>query len=298
MEVSTDFAKARAKVAGAIKKYGYLPDHNYFNYLCTQNSRKKGMFFGFGQKKGIVAFFNRDNSTWRIINGIFAPGNERAEILARFLEYAASRGSNRVFVESPSEFRLELSKKMKNICKISLNYSMHWPVYNLGKLDEKLAGKQWKKLRNINNRFYKSFRVEIKNPLKISKKILKNILFRWTARRFPRDRANYGYYINAIDNNFKGFEELRAISLNGEVCSFSGGWMVPNSRIFYCSLGIFNYMHKDLGDFVNMDDLLHLKKMGYRYVDLGGSEKSLLHFKKKFRPERIYRTDVFSISMK
>ena len=38
-----------------------------------------------------------------------------------------------------------------------------------------------------------------------------------------------------------------------------------------------------------------LKKKGYRCVDFGGSDMVLLKFKKKFKPERIYKTYEFSI---
>ena len=179
-----------------------------------------------------------------------------------------------------------------------MNYSLHWPVYNLDNLDGQLSGKQWKKLRNINNRFYNRYTVEIKNSRKIDKNILKSVLLSWTKKRFKRDRANFDYYLNIIKNNFEGIDMLRAISLNGEVCSFSGGWMVPNSENFYYAIGIFNYNHKNLGDFVNLNDLLYIKKCGYRYIDLGGSDKATIIFKKKFNPVKIYKTYFYSVSRK
>lgn len=299
MKIYDDIVKARRKVTSSINKYGFSPDHNYYNYLYTQNTGKKCIFFDFGQAKGVIAFYNKRNSIWRVINGIFAPKADRMTVLKDFIDWAfKKKKSRKIFIESSEDFKVEVFKKLKNSYKFNVNYLLHWPVYDLSNLDGKLSGKKWKKLRNINNRFFKSFKVEIKNPRRVNSDILKNILFGWTRRRYPRDRANFDYYVNAINNKFMGFSVLRAISLNGEVCSFSGGWVVPNSKIFYCGVGIFNYKHKDLGDFVNLDDLLHLKKLGYKYVDFGGSEKSLLHFKKKFGPARIYKTYVFSVSRK
>ena len=298
MEIYDDIAKAKRKVTDAISKHGFSPEHNYYNYFYAHSAGKKCIFFDFGKNRGVVAFFNKENNSWRIINGVLAPEDERLEILSKFLDYAVSKGSKKVFMEAPENFKSEIFKNLKGSYKLNANYSMYWPIYNLEKIDAELAGKQWKKLRNINNRFYKSYKIGIKNPKIVKKKVLKNILLRWTKRRYPRDRANYNYYSRLINNNFKGLEALRSVSINGEVCSFSGGWMVPNSKIFYSGVGIFNYSHKDLGDFISLDDLLHLKKLGYHYADLGGSEKSLFHFKKKFDPERVYKTYVFSISKK
>jgi len=59
--------------------------------------------------------------------------------------------------------------------------------------------------------------------------------------------------------------------------------------------GVFNYKYKGLGEIAILDELLALRKKGIRYVDLGGSDGSLLKFKKKFKPVRSYTTHVFSI---
>ncbi|MBI2657690.1 DUF2156 domain-containing protein [Candidatus Woesearchaeota archaeon] len=294
-----DIIKGRRKAVISISKYGFFPEHNYYNYLYLQGKGKKGFFFDFGEGKGLIAFHNQKNSTWRIINGIFAPSGERLKVLLDFIDWAfREKGSKRIFAELPEELKTDAFRKLRGSYRLNTNYLLHWPVYNLEKLDEKLAGKKWKKLRNINNRFCKSFRIAIKDPRKVSREVLKGILLRWTRRRYPRDRANYGYYTNLIGENFKGLDVIRAVSLDGEVCAFSGGWAVPNSKTFYSGVGIFDYKHKDLGDFVNLDDLLYLKRLGYRHVDLGGSEESLLNFKKKFGPEKIHKTYVFSISPK
>lgn len=299
MKVNEDILKAKQKIIRAIDAYGFSPDHNYFNYLYSQTAGKKCVFFDFGKSRGIVAFYSEGKRIWRVINGVFAPKEERFEIFSDFLGQAFKQNqSTKVFAEFDDDFKSIAFKKLKASYKLNSNYCMYWPIYDLTKLDEKLSGKQWKKLRNVNNRYYKSFKIESKDPRKVNKDVLKGVLNEWVKKRFPRDRANYHYYLNLIKNNFEGLEISRALSFNGEVCSFSGGWMIPNSSVFYCGVGIFNYGHKDLGDFVNLDDLLYLKKLGYKSVDLGGSEESLFHFKKKFGPEKVYKTYVFSISAK
>lgn len=299
MKIYNDIVRAKQKVIGAINKYGFSPEHNYYNYFYLQTTERKCLFFDFGRKRGIIAFHNKKNNIWRVINGIFAPPEERLDIFLKFLDWAIKeKKAKKIFVEASEDFKSEIFKKLRNFCKLNVCYSLYWPIYNLDSLNEKLSGKHWKKLRNIKNRYYKSFKIKIKNPVRVKKSKLKNILFNWVKKRYPRDRANYAYYLNIIDNNFKGFNVKRAISLNGEVCSFSAGWKIPNSEVFYSGIGIFNYGYKDLGDFINLDDLLHLKKLGYKYVDLGGSEKALLYFKKKFSPVKIYKTYFFSISRK
>ena len=300
MKVYYDIGKAKQKVVKTIKKYGFSPEHNYYNYLYMQNgSNRKCVFLDFGGDKGIIALFNKSNNTWRVINSVFAPGKERIEIFIKFLDWATiNKGSKKVFVESLGDFKSEVFRKLKDTHRFNTSYSLSWPIYNLDSLDMNLSGKDWKKLRNIRNRFFNRFRVQVKNPKSVNKEILKNVLHSWIRKRYPRDRANNYYYLNVIDSGFKGFDIVRSISLNGKVCSFSGGWVIPNNGNFYYSIGIFDYNYKNIGDFINLDDLLHIKKLGWRYVDLGGSDKSTIAFKRKFKPVKIYQTYFFSISPK
>lgn len=299
MNINDDILKSKQKIIGSINTYGFSPEHNYYNYLYSQNAGKRGVFIDFGKSRGIVAFYNKEKKIWRIINGVFAPEQERFEIFRDFLDWAFNdKDSSKVFVEFQGDFKAELFRKLRSSFKLNTSYCLHWPIYNLDDLDEKLSGKEWKKLRNIRNRFISQYEIKIKNPRKVSKEVLKSILVSWTKRRYQRDRANYGYYINIINNNFEGFDALRAVSLDNETCSFSGGWKVPNSDNFYYSIGIFNYSHKYLGDFINLDDLLHIKKLGYKHLELGGSDNATILFKKKFNPVKIYKTYFFSITRK
>lgn len=299
MEVYFDISKAKGRIAKSIKQYGFSPEHNYHNYLYMQHGNNRCCFFDFGQNRGVVALFNKSNKTWRVINGVFAPEKERLGIFLAFVEWALEENkSKKVFAEFQTEFRNEIFGKLRKIYKLIESYSLYWPMYSLDTLDEKLIGKDWKKLRNIKNRFLTQFKVQIKDSRKVKKEVLKKILLSWMKKRFPRDRVMNYYYHNLIDSKFMGFDVLRSITLNGKVCAFSGGWKIPNSNTFYYAIGIFNYEHKNIGDFVNLDDLMHIKRLGYKYVDLGGSDKSTIAFKKKFNPIKIYQTHFFSISRK
>lgn len=300
MKVCRDIKKNKVKIIGSINKFGFSPEHNYYHYIYKQTPYKRCVFFDFGRKRGLMAMFNEKSSVWYVPTEALAPAGERLGIFLEFLNYAiGKKKAKKAVVECGKDFKSVLFNRLKGSkYKLRINYTLHWPVYDIESWDGQLKGKQWKKFRNIRNRFCNRSQVEFKNPRKISESILKSILFSWHKRRYSRDRVDLGYYLNIIDGNFRGFESARALSINGEPCSISAGWKIPNSNNFYYAVGIFNYKHKYLGDFINLDDLIHIKKIGYRHVDLGGSDKALLSFKSKFKPKTIYKTYVFSIFRK
>ena len=296
IKANEDILKTKRKIVRAIIAYGFSPDHNYFNYLYSQTAGKKCVFFDFGKSRGVIAFYSKNKRIWRVINGVFAPEQERLHVFMEFLNWAfRHKNARKVFVEFPEELKKDLYRKLRGSFRLNAGYCLHWPIYSLDNIDGEMKGKEWKKLRNIRNRFLKGNKIEVKDPRKVSKDALRKVLMSWVKKRYQRDRANMGYYMSIIRNNFRGFDVLRSVSVNGEVCSFSGGWMVPNSSDFYYSIGIFNYSHKNLGDFVNLDDLLHVKKLGFKQVELGGSDEATILFKKKFNPVKIYKTYFFSI---
>lgn len=300
MKVFKDIIKIKANILNSIKKFGFLPEHNYYHYLYRQAPQRRCAFFDFGQNKGLMTLWNQNTNVWNASCEVLAPEQERLELFFKFLDYVfIKEKAKKVSVEFSEESQLQVFEYLKNSkYKTSMNYELYWPVCNVKAWDAKLSGKDWKKFRNIRNRFYNSFKINVRDPRKIDKRILKEVLYTWLKRRHPRDRVDYRYYLNLIDNNLKGFDMARSLSLNGEICSISAGWKVPNSQNFYLGIGIFNYKYRDFGDFINLDDLLHLKKIGCSYVDLGGSDKAILRFKSKFKPEKIYKTRIFSISRK
>src|SRR3989338_7689998 len=98
MEIYYDIVKTKKKFIWAINRYGFSPEHNYYNYLYTQNPLKKGVFFDFGKRKGIIAFYNKSNNTWRVINGVFATKAERLSVLLDFIGWAfAEKKSKKIF---------------------------------------------------------------------------------------------------------------------------------------------------------------------------------------------------------
>lgn len=298
MKIIYDSGKYENKIKKSFRKFCYSAEHNYINYFAFENPKTRNVVFDFGKGRLILA--NVDNKNrWELFpSGILALENERFSLLTKFLNYAlVKKRSEKVVVEVNEDLRKEILKKFKINKKFMARIPLilYWPVYNMSKWDPKLKGKKWKKLRNIKNRFYRRYRVRAVESKNVGKEKLKQILYTWLKRRNNNDHVDKDYYINMINSRFKGFQYARTLLINGNPSTITGGWKIPNSDSYYSSIGIFDYSYKDLGDITNMDDLNNLKKHGFKFVDFGGSDKSLLAFKKKFKPENIYKTYIFSI---
>ena len=153
-----------------------------------------------------------------------------------------------------------------------------------------------KKLRNIKNKFSKFYDTSFIPSKELDKKKLMDVVLKWKKNR-PKVEKNYytQMYLNFIKNDFEGNDIARSVVVNNEPCTITAGWKIPNSNNYYSSIGILDYSYPGLGEIANIDDLNRLKRKGYDYVDFGGSDKVLLYFKRKFKPEKIYKTYVFSI---
>ena len=167
------------------------------------------------------------------------------------------------------------------------------------KWDESLQGKEWKKLRNIKNKFLKSHNVEIIPSNEIEKKKLNEIVLKWKKIRPKTEKTYYvEMYLNFIKNDFEGTDIARSVVVDGESCTITAGWKIPNSNNYYSALGLYNYKYPGLGEVANIDDLTQIKMKKFLFADFGDSTESLLQFKKKFRPESFYKTYWFHIVRK
>ena len=299
LKVIYDVVKHEKKIKKSIKKYGYFAEHNYLHYLYNQTEWDKNVFFDFGNNKILLAQFDKKNNIWSLFpNSILAPDDERSDLLLETTNYILKNLRAKKFVVEVSEdIRKELLNKfaIRNGFRACDADILYWPMYNMDLWDSKLKGSKWKKLRNVMNRFYKRNKIRVKDSKDVPKEELKRILLSWLKKRDARDRVNKDYFLNLIDNNFKGVEMAKTMYVNVKPCTITAGWRIPNSNNYYSSIGIVDYSYPDLGEVVNIDDLNRLKKKGFDYVDFGGSDKVLLYFKKKFKPERIYKTYIFSI---
>jgi len=300
LKVIYDVVNHQEKIKKGIKKYGHFAEHSYPHYFYNQTKWDKDIFFYFGKDKSVLTLFYKDGNVWNLFpNGILAPKDERLDLLLEVANYILKKQKAKKFVVEVSEdLRKEILYKLKvrNSFRACKNTNiLYWPMYNMDLWDPKLRGSKWKKLRNIRNRFYRKNEVSVKNSKDVPKEEINKILLSWLKRRNDNDRVDKSYYFNLIDNNFKGLDMTKTMYVNGKPCTITAGWKIPNSNNYYSSIGILDYSYPGLGEVANIDDLNRLKRKGYDYVDFGGSDKVLLSFKKKFRPEKIYRTYIFSI---
>ena len=70
--------------------------------------------------------------------------------------------------------------------------------------------------------------------------------------------------------------------VDGKVGAISAGFK-SREGYYYASIGLYDKNLDRSNEVANMDDLINLKKLGYKIVDFGGVEKKSLEFKKKFK---------------
>ena len=300
MKIIDDIVKYKDKIKRGIKKYGHSAEHNYNHYVYSETKSDKNVFFDFGSGRGVLTKFCQRYNSWNLFpNGVLAPKNERLALLLKTADYILKKKKGKKFVVEVSEdLRKGILEKLlvrKKLRACSCNYVLYWPLYNMDLWDPNLRGSRWKKLRNIKNSFFRRNRIRVVDSKTVPKDKLKVIVAKWLSKRQNNDRVDKNYCYGLIDNNFKGTDMAKTIYVNGKPCTITAGWRIPNTKNYYSSIGVFDYSYPGLGENVNIDDLSRLKKEGYKYVDFGGSERALLSFKSKFKPEKIYRTYVFSI---
>ena len=300
MRIIEDFKKHDKKIRYSIKKFGHYAEHNFFHYMYWQTSGDKNLFFDYGKGRGMLIQYNQKSNIWKLFpSGVLAPENERLELLLHATKHILHKRKGKKFILDVSEpLRKQIVQELSpgnGIAVSTYSKVFYCPTYNMKGWDPELSGGEMKKLRNIRNRFYKTFNVKVKDCKEVPKEDLRNIVFNWIKNRSGNDRVDEEYYLNLIENNFKGFEIAKTICVNGKPTAITGGWKIPNSKNYYSAVGIIDYSYQGLGELANVDDLNRLKDEGYEHVDFGGSEKNLLKFKKKFKPEKIYKTYQFSI---
>ena len=294
MQLITDIEKNRKLIESSIKKYGYGPEHNYWNLKYYEDNGTKNAFFN---QNGMGIMCINYSGIWEMLPGILAPKAKRFEVLKNFLDHLLfKKDAKKVFVDVPKEFRDKI-KEIKKY-KIPKYYrTFYFPIYNLKKWDENMPGKKWKKLRNLKNKLYSEHKIKFIPCNDIEKEKLKGIFEEWKKKRKAKDSIwQPQFYDNIIENDFKGIENAKTIVVDGVPSTISGGWKIPNSNDYYSALGLLNYKFDGIGEVSIIHELNFLKKKNYDYVNFGQSEKSLLDFKKKFYPERIDIDILFSVS--
>jgi hypothetical protein len=297
MEFIEDIDKNRKKIEASIKKHGFTPEHYFHYYKDEQSPSKRNIFAKFNNKMGILA--QKSKKSWSTISEVLAPENKRTSLFLELLDHVFSKNSiKNVEVEFNEDSRAELLNNplFKKKYRTKHGRTLFWPVFDMKKWDgDKLQGKKWKKMRNMKNRLHRNHKIEFKHPGEFHKTQLKKIVREWVSGRIGNDSADHTSYYNNIDNGFEGFDSVKVMTLDDKPCAITAGWKIVNSNNYYSCLGLLNYKHPGIGEVSNLQDLVSLKKKGFRSVDFGGSDAPLLLFKKKFRPHKIYKTHQFFI---
>jgi hypothetical protein len=281
---------------------GHATEHHYYNYLYNCDIGEVPVFFKISNSEGILAFYYSKGSTYRIFSELLVDRVDRVKYIEAFLDKVRSLEAKKVEIETDMELRSELIAHFKPIHEYSIgkiNLTFTWPVFDMDNWNgELMQGKDWKDIRYYWNKYFKDHKVEFKTAEEVDSKVMKDLVLEWKKQRTGKRVTFYKYYLNAIDDGFKGFD-TRIMLVDGRVMAITAGFKVPNSREYYYSaIGIYSRDIPRTGEICNMDDLINLKKQGYRSVDFGGGEESLVEFKQKFRPTRSYQTHLYSILLR
>jgi len=297
MKVIRDIGREKEKIQAAIKTHGHLAQHHYQFFLNYPRKNEEAVFLDFLDNRGILAYQN--SFAWRFLTDPVASPTEKINVFLEATAYIFEKEkAQKLILEDITEnFRKEIiaAPKGKNWRAVKTAYSLVWPVLNLGFWDEKLAGGQWKRLRNTRHKFFRENQVEFKPADEFSREDLRAVAIKWRDQRSDTDRVHFDQYLRLIESGFEGFDLVRIMAVNGRPAAINGGWKIPNSNNYYSCLGLYDFTHEGIGEVSYIDELNEAKQMGFEKIDLGGSSGGLLDFKKKFHPQENYRTDTFSL---
>ncbi len=309
-ELIEDVEGERRLIERIISAHGSDAEQNYGYFASHSNDDEKCVFIRRG-KHGIQATFNPELKKWMMIGTPIAPEKEQAGLLYSAMDFLSQKGKMKKFI---AEF--ETSKRKEIELMSGRKYTVHtpncvlyWPVYHMPSwTGESLKGGPWKKLRNLINRITKSHRVELIDASEADSEDLRQVVAKWAklrnqtgfaVNRKYSNRTDYDLYLKLIELGFTGCKFAKAVTVDGKAASLTAGWDIPNTKgAYYSGVGIYDLSIPHLGEYANWRDLAMLKGAGYSEVNFGGSPKSLLQFKMKFKPARTYTTYIFAITKK
>jgi len=288
-------------IKSIVDKYSSCAEHNIYLFLNSSSKGDINVFFKEGEC-GILAHYT-ELDTWKIFSEPLAPEDLKCDLIFNFLNYINGEfnlpGKKVIIEDIKLPLRKEILKRMKYSNKYRcsrLNYSLSWPVFDMSVWNgDLMQGGDWKDIRYYWHKFFKEHRVEFKTAAEVDKQEMINLVHEWKKQRTTGDRASIDIYTNMINSNFEGFDNTRIMCVDGRVCAITAGYKLANQNYYYSAIGIYNRAFDRIGEIANMDDLIKLKKEGYKLVDFGGSFGKLKDFKKKFRATNYYDTYVFSI---
>ena len=298
-DVVEDTAGSRKEIQKCIDRHGHLPEHNYFYYEYMKADATVNRFLKFGSE-GVLANFDPRVAAWEFITEPLTEPQNKLRVMLEAIAFCFSSGAEKVKVELSHDFKKKFLDSLPDYLRACRDsHVLIWPVFRMAEWDgDELSGNRWKKLRHSKNSLERMGKIDVTPCTEIRQEKLKELVAEWKRSRTPNDRANARYYLRLIDSNFAGMDSTRSVLVDGQPCSITGGWKIPNTPDYYSETGLHNYKYDTLGDYANWDDLVALKKRGFQKVDFGGSDKRLYAFKKKLNPSDSYKTHIFTIVRK
>ena len=270
MKIVENPSEERELIGSIIKKYGYTPDHN-FDWLmyCADEGSPRVALWDDGYaiwcyQHNDVARRYVDN--WVVVSDPIAPVDKHREILAEFVNYLFDSGASRIgFLD----VRDTVHDIIRNLYpdNYKFDYDIVWPTVDMNLFDPELPGGHFKEIRNALNKFNREHGVEIKEATTVDKNDLRGIVDRWLDNRTKAgiEELFPGRYHNMIDGNFKRTDSARVMFVDGKAVGFNAGWETPNnSSEWSAAIGLHDFSVKDLGLALLMEDLIWIKKAGYK----------------------------------
>ena len=251
MKIIADVKEKANRIRKAIARNGHNVEHNLDHYLAMGSLKRKLIFYSFPKLQGVLA--SREKDRYDIFpEGVLAPVQKRITILSQVIRKMLSQKSaKKVVVEVNEGTRkgiLGWVKESKRYRALSTNFILHWPIFDMALFDVNLPGRKWKKMRNIRNRFLRQHSVRMVESKNVPKAQLDGIVSTWLRKRKHSDTVEKEYYHNIIANGFRGFRFAKTLYVDGEPCTITAGWDVPNGKKhYYSAIGILNYRHPGLG---------------------------------------------------
>lgn len=287
-----------SRITECVEKYGWGPEHNADYFFQSAQKESENAFFITPEGWGALAQLYRGE--WWLFTEPLAPASLRPRIIRELCTIAlAQPGVKKVVCETTSATRRELLKILSPTFRsASIAETFVWPILNLEVYDPSYPGHAYKSLRNIQNRFSRDHTIEIKDTHEVSKDHMHALVERWKKARSATHRGAVESYHGAIDHCFRGMYGSHLLIVDGVGEAINAGWRIPQSNAYYLATSLHSYAHWGLGEFSIMKTLEWLKEERFLSVDLGGSDKNLLAFKRQFGQITTHKTHQFSIYKK
>ncbi|MDE2079308.1 MAG: GNAT family N-acetyltransferase [Patescibacteria group bacterium] len=294
-----DVDAARPRIEACLAAHAFAPEHTYECFRYQAGKDDQPVFFESPEGYGVLAYVSAKRREWEVFAEPLAPREARGALVAAVCVRAFSdeRPVSLVSLELTTPTRTALIAALPEGLRARRAAATYeWPILDLAAYDPTVPGGRCKPLRNARSRFLREHAFEVVDAAGVPAKALHRVVDAWEQERSALDQAHKEQYHRLIDAQFAGTTGGHACLVDGVPEGLFAGWQVPGADAFYPYILLHSYAHWGLGELVMLEALRTMKEDGYRFAELGGSDRPLLAFKKKFGPLRSYEVRWFSVS--